>query len=265
MSQKIYISLGILILLIVGAVYYSSVISQPAGEKITEVVPPGAPPTPNGSSVAPQPSTVPSPVTTPAPPSSTGERVVFAVTDKAASLTGMSSVIISVENLWVRHEKLGWREVSLGSPKSYNLLELSQNGTLKLLQDARLPAGNYTEVHLRLGAALTVIPNVGSPQTARLLSPDIKFAGRFSAKSKDTAVVYWDFLLDKSLHVTTGNSYIFAPVVRFQSRNDAIVEITSKQNVKVGGGSSSFTMDVGIDENGTLKQNYALGLLHNYT
>ena len=260
MTQKLYIPIIIFALLAVGVVYWSGSTPSPVEPSPAGTTPPSAEPAPPGTS-APQPAATPAPTPSPAPSpvpaTGSGERVVFAIADKAATLTGIRSVLMSVEKLWVRHEKLGWREISFGGPKSYDLLLLRESSVLGLLHDARLPAGTYTEVHLRLGA-VTVIPNVGVSQAARLISTDLKFAGRFSAKDNDTAVVIFDFLLDKALHTTTANTYLFAPVVEYQSRNNTIVEITSAKEVKVGGGSSSYKLNLGMDENGVLRSNYAL-------
>lgn len=184
-------------------------------------------------------------------------RVIFAVTDKSTPLGGIKSVYMNIEKLWVYNDKLGWQDIKLGNPKTYDLIELQRGGTIKLLYDTNLPVGNYTEIQMKIGTVV-IIPIIGNSKIAKILSPDIKFGGRFTTKAKESTVVIYDFILDKSLHLTTDNEYIFAPVIEERSTNNPVVEISPTQQIKTAGGTIGFSTSIGIDENGLLKQNYSI-------
>jgi hypothetical protein len=67
-----------------------------------------------------------------------------------------------------------------------------------------------------------------------------------------TATANFDFLADKSLHITDDGQYIFAPVILLETRTGAEVEIQSNNEVKVSGGSVATHLEAGMDVNGNI-------------
>jgi hypothetical protein len=61
----------------------------------------------------------------------------------------------------------------------------------------------------------------------------------------------FDFLANETLHVTGNGKYILAPVIHFQSKQSAIVNITGN-NVDIRGGNSISDTKVGMNASGNV-------------
>jgi len=199
----------------------------------TEVIP-----QPNPQTASPQPEAK----------SGTG-RVVFTIADAAAEMESVTSIKVTVDSIKTHSSADGWVDVS-SSQKTYDLLDLKSSGQLSLLADAELKAGMYDEVRLDI-SKVTVTDSKGE-QEAKLPSGELKIKGDMEVKEDLTATASFDFVADESLHVTGNGKYVMAPVVKFETRDNANVDVKSSDNVKIEGGKIRTTASVGMDLQGNV-------------
>lgn len=183
--------------------------------------------------------------------------VVVGITDAAASLQNVTSIMITVDKVEVQNATgtQEWITVSSGS-KQYDLVQLKQSGAVALLADISLPVGTYNQIRLTISKVLVTAS--GTTQEAKLPSGTLKIVGRIVVEEGKTATAVLDFKADKSLHVTGNGKFILAPVVNLQTRSDATVNKQSDNTVKIDGGKSEDNVNVGMDEQGNIKDNFQL-------
>jgi len=176
-------------------------------------------------------------------------RTVFTLTDAAADMGTVTSVKVTVDRLEVQHATKGWTTVS-SVPYTYDLLQLKASGSQSLLADVKLDEGAYGQVRMHISKVM--ITDSTGEHEAKLPSSDLKIVGGFEVTQNSTTVVTFDFLADKSVHVTGNGKYILAPVVRMQGREEAEVDARERENVKVIGGRVRTDTEVGMDEDGVI-------------
>lgn len=192
--------------------------------------------------------------------SATG-RAVFGVTDAAADMGTVSSVEVRVDSVQVHSASQGWVTAS-SSSKTVDLLQLKAQGATELLADAQLKADTYDQMRMDV-SSVTVVDAEGSHQ-AKMPSNQIKFIGDLVVKANSTSTATFDFIADESLHVAgsaegQGNApakYVMAPVIQFESRTDAKVDIENGNRIEIVGGSVKSNVKVGMD----IKGNVGVGL-----
>ena len=167
--------------------------------------------------------------------------------DAAADMGSVTSVKVTVDRLEAQHAASGWVTVS-SSPYTYDLLQLRESGSQALIADTGLEAGAYGQVRMHISKVM--IADATGEHEATLPSGDLKIVGGFEIKPNATTAVTFDFLADKSVHVTGSGKYILAPVVRMQRREGAEVDASSRGDVKVFGGRTKEDIEVGMDEKG---------------
>ncbi len=190
--------------------------------------------------------------TTPEIPSGTGEktgRVVFSITDKAAEVSSISSVKVTIDNISAHSETEGWIDVS-STQKTYDLIELKAEGKQVLLADAQLKEGSYDQV--RLSISKVMITSANGEEEAKLPSGELKIIGTTDVEANTTSSVKFDFIVDESLHLTGNDKYIFAPVVQFETKENVDVDVASDNEVKVDGGNVKTNIKVGMDVSGNV-------------
>ena len=183
-------------------------------------------------------------------------RVVFTVTDAAASLENLTSVTMSVDKVEVQNASNGWVTVS-DKDYDFDLLKLKNSGALELLADVKLDAGTYNQI--RLNISKVVVVKAGQSLEAKLPSSDLKIVGRLVVEAGGTSTAILDFLLDKSLHVTGNGLYVFAPVVKLMTQSDASADVKADRTVTLGNGKADANVTVGMNEKGETKENYEVG------
>lgn len=184
---------------------------------------------------------------------STGS-VVFTITDAAADMGAVRGIMLSVDSIRVHSASEGWVTVS-STPKTYDLLQLKASGTHALLADAQLKAGTYDQ--LRLDISGVSVKDASGTHDAKLPSGELKVVGNLVVGANSTSTAAFDFIADKSLHVTGKGEYILAPVVQLETRQDADVEVRSDSDVSVRGGNVRANTQVGMDIAG----NVGVGLM----
>ncbi|MFA5105967.1 MAG: DUF4382 domain-containing protein [Candidatus Micrarchaeia archaeon] len=186
------------------------------------------------------------------PPAATQGRAVFTIADKAADMGAVTSVKVTVDSVSVQSATKGWVTVST-APHTYDLLQLKASGNQQVLADSSLDQGAYSQARLQISSVM--VTDASGEHEAKLPSGDMKIEGNFNVDANSTSAVSFDFLADKSLHVTGKGEYILAPVVHMQARERAQVSAGAGANVQVSGGTLTIDKTVGMDENGTVGVN----------
>ncbi|OGI95676.1 hypothetical protein A2917_00605 [Candidatus Nomurabacteria bacterium RIFCSPLOWO2_01_FULL_42_17] len=183
-------------------------------------------------------------------------RVVFSVTDAAADMGTISEINMKVNNVSVHNNTSGWVTVST-TPRVYNLLALNAQNKSELLADIKTQAGSYDQVRLMIDS-IAVIKKDGTTKIAKLPSNELKINTMLMVKADETSSVNFDFMADKSLHLTGNGSYIFAPVVKTESRSDANVSVNTSSVVSISGGNLDDSNTIGMDIDGSVKLNFQI-------
>lgn len=183
-------------------------------------------------------------------------QAVFSVTDAAMSIRNVNEVMLTVDKVEVQGAALGWVAVS-NDTKRYNLLALNASGKAQVLANASLAAGKYQQVRLHVSDA-AVSEKSGAVKHAKLPSGELKIVGGFTVATDTSASITFDFMADKSLHLTGQGQYIFAPVVKTEMRSDAQVVVAADGSVSVNGGNVEARTNAGMDIDGTVKANFVL-------
>lgn len=180
-------------------------------------------------------------------PSAQTGRAVFTISDAAADMGNVTSVLLTVDSVEAHNNDTGWVTVS-STQMTYDLLQLKASGVMALLADVNLSAGTYEQVRLNISKVVVVDANVS--HDAKLPSSELKIVGMLVIGSNSTSTANLDFEVDKSLHVTGNGSYILAPVVKLETRENATVGINARNETEVNGGKIRTETEVGMDENG---------------
>ncbi|OGI65503.1 hypothetical protein A3A95_03140 [Candidatus Nomurabacteria bacterium RIFCSPLOWO2_01_FULL_39_18] len=183
-------------------------------------------------------------------------RVIFSVTDAAANMNTISEINMQVEGVYAHSSASGWVTVS-SAPRTYSLLLLKSENKSELLADVNIKAGTYDQVRLMVDS-VSVKTKAGVTKEAKLPSSELKINTMLVVNENSTASVNFDFLADKSLHATGNGNYIFAPVVKTETRSDATVNIDAKSAVAISGGRVDNTNTVGMDIDGSVKLNFQI-------
>jgi cytoskeletal protein RodZ len=184
---------------------------------------------------------------TSSPPSGTG-RVVFAISDAKPNMNSITSIVITVDSVQIHSSSQGWVTVS-STAKNYDLIQIKNQGTAALVADTTLNSGDYDQVRLHISNA--TVTDASGTSDAKLPSGEIKFNSLTTVTSDKITTLDFDFLANETLHVTGNGKYILAPVIHFQSKQSAIVNITGN-NVDIRGGNSISDTKVGMNASGNV-------------
>jgi hypothetical protein len=178
-------------------------------------------------------------------------RIVIAIGDKAANMSAVTSINVTVDNVSVHSAAQGWVTVS-SAQKTYDLMQLQ--GKQALAADANLSAGTYQQIRLQISKV--VVTDSNGRHEAKLPSGDLKIVSRITVNANETSTALVDVLANESLHLTANGTYLLAPVIRFETREDAEVEVKTRgegeaeDEVEIRGGRDKIEIRVGMDENG---------------
>ncbi len=186
---------------------------------------------------------------------------VFAITDKAADLGAVSSIYLTIDKVSVHAKEKSWIAVD-DKPQTYDLLTLRTTGESMALATSELEPGVYDQVELSV-SKVTIVDSKGS-HDAFLPSGKIKIIGDVLVEGNKTTIASFDFIADESIHQTGKNEYIFAPVIKVETRNQADVKVFLK-TVEIKGGRIGLSNTYGMDEKGNVRSSYKLGATANLT
>ncbi len=164
-------------------------------------------------------------------------RVVFSVTDAAVNMGTISEINMKVSKVEVHDSVNGWATVST-TPHTYSLLTLNANKQVELLADAKIKTGTYDQVRLMVDS-ISVTTKSGVTSEAKVPSGELKINTKLMVNAGQTSSIKFDVLADKSIHSTGNGSYVFAPVVKTETKSGSDVNV----NVDASGTSVSGSSD----------------------
>ncbi|MDP3734449.1 MAG: DUF4382 domain-containing protein [Nanoarchaeota archaeon] len=176
-------------------------------------------------------------------------RVVFTITDAAANMSAVTSIMVTVDSVQVHSAEKGWVTVS-SEQKTYDLLQLKAEASHGLLADVMLEEGTYQQV--RLDISNVVVVDAAGEHEAKLPSGELKIVGDLVVTADSTSTASFDFIADESLHVTGQGEYILAPVVQLETREDAEVDLKADSKVEIKNGRVRANVKVGMDAEGNV-------------
>jgi hypothetical protein len=185
--------------------------------------------------------------------SAQGGRAVFTMADVAANMSGVTSVKVTIDSVRVLSENGTWTEVS-ANQQTYDLLKLKASGNQVLLADYNLTPGVYQQV--RLDISKIIVTDASGDHTAKLPSRVLRLVGKLTINENSVSTVKFDFIADESLHTTGDGTYIFAPVIHLETRQNANADTESKDDVRISGGK----VDTDTKQSMDLDGNFGEGL-----
>ncbi len=195
-------------------------------------------------------NSTPNPSTT---STSTG-KIIFSVSDAAMDMSTISEVNMTVSSMSVHSESKGWVTVS-AAPHTYKLLELNAKNESKVFADFQAPVGTYDTVRFSVDK-IVVVTKAGATEEAKLPSGEMKINTVLVVKGDVVSSIDFDFLADKSLHVTGNGSFIFTPVVHMTAKSDAQVSVNTSGIVSISGGHIDSDEKSGMDIDGVVKADF---------
>lgn len=188
--------------------------------------------------------------------SDTTGTLFIGITDAAAEMAGVTDIDLKVKKVEVYNETQGWVTVSSAN-KTYSLLSLKNSGKTELYAEEKVATGSYDHVRVTIDDAVVKTTAQGS-MSATLPTNEITISSAVNVRAGNNSYVKIDFLADKSLHMTTDKKYVFAPVVAVESRSNTQVTVADDDSVTVSGGSVDSSLTVGVDLDGSSKNNFQL-------
>ncbi|MES2930186.1 MAG: DUF4382 domain-containing protein [Patescibacteria group bacterium] len=187
-----------------------------------------------------------------------GEGLYVSVTDATADIKNVTDIDMTVKKVEVYSAAKGWTTVSADA-KTYKLLSLNASGETKFYgKKSDLEAGTYDKVRVTLGDT-TVRTKTKGDMKATLPTSQIVMNATIKVSDDAKSHLTLDFLADKSLHMTSDDQYVFAPVVKAESRSNADVTVSADTDtVMISGGTVDSTATVGVDLDGSSKGNFEL-------
>jgi len=183
--------------------------------------------------------------------------IFIGITDATADINNVNEVSMEVKKVEIYSATSGWTTISNRS-NSYNLLFLNIMGKTELYAESRVVAGAYDRVRVTLGDTVVKTKTNGdikaySPSSQVVMNMNVM------VRPQGGTLVKLDFLADKSLHITTDNKYVFAPVVKAESHSSSEVMIDNENGaIESVGGVLDSSVSVGVDIDGTTRGDYIL-------
>ncbi|MFA5763895.1 MAG: DUF4382 domain-containing protein [archaeon] len=184
--------------------------------------------------------------------SSTGNgdgNFVVTLTDAAANMGSVSQINVTVDSVRVHSETQGWITLS-SNQQTYDLLQLKAEGSQVVIAQTSVDSGNYNQIELNISNVM-VVDDKGT-HSAKLPSGSIRINTSASVDANATTAAKFDIIADESLHTTGNGEYILAPVVKFETRTNANIQINSENKATISGGVVRGQVKVGMDENGNV-------------
>jgi hypothetical protein len=183
-------------------------------------------------------------------------RVVFSITDAIVDMRSISEVNLKVSKIEIHSSTSGWTTVPI-APQTYDLVSLNKRNKSELLADMGVKSGTFDQIRLTMDS-VNLKSSSGITREAKLPSRELKINTNLVITKNAVSSVNFDFLADKSLHVTGKGEYIFAPVVSLKIKSGASVSVNPNSTVDIIGGITDNATMVGMDVDGTVKINFQI-------
>jgi len=184
------------------------------------------------------------------------------ITDASADISNVNDIDMSVRKVEVHSTTKGWVDVASNS-KNYQLLSLKASGKTEFYGKTNVESGSYDKVRVTLGDTVVKTKSKGNIK-AILPSNQVVMNVNTKVRNDQDSHIELDFLADKSLHSTTDGQYVFAPVIKTETRSNAKIEVKSDNEVVVSGGDVDSRVQVGVDLDGSSKSNFELNTNSNF-
>ncbi len=202
-----------------------------------------------------QPNSVNPPIKPVKAPLKSEGRLVVGITDATVPLDSIQGIQMVINEVKIRNSSTQ-KWISLSSTaRVYNLLALDRAADLAVFSDNNVPRGIYDQV--RISIAKVSVLKSDTATAAMLPASTMTINGKIIVINGKDAVVSFDFLSDKSLHITQKGSYLFIPVVRVQIKSQSSVQIMNDV-IHSAGGVTDIDSTVGMNEKGVVKTNFIL-------
>lgn len=188
--------------------------------------------------------------------STTRGEINISFTDATADIKNVSEVTLNVNKVELYSETKGWVSVSNNSAQ-YQLLDLHAKGQTKTYASVSVPTDTYSKIRVALGDVVLKM-KAGADKTAAVPNRTLDIQSIVNVKENATTSVKIDVLADKSLHLTAKGDYVFAPVVKIESRSDARIDTSADGIVTISEGSLDSTSTVGMDVDGSIKADFEI-------
>jgi hypothetical protein len=176
-------------------------------------------------------------------------RVVAVLTDAKPSIANISSVEITVDSVEIHSNTSGWITLS-NTSATYDLMALKSSGEQVALSDTNISPGTYEQI--RMIISNVVVTDSKGEHIATLPSGELKIVGLTVVAENETSVIKFDFLVNESLHQTGDGLYIMAPVIQFESKQNATVTVHGNNTVEVTHGSIVESEKVSMNVTGDI-------------
>lgn len=180
--------------------------------------------------------------------------LIIGITDATADISNVNDVNLSVKKIEIYSATKGWVSIS-SDTKNYKLLALNASGKTELYTKTNVLIGEYNKIRITLGDVVVNTKSKGDVK-ATLPSSYIVIDTNLKIKENKDTSIKLDVLADQSLHTTIDGEYVFAPVVKTESRSSAKVSIETDNIVLISGGDIDSNTTVGVDFDGTSKTNF---------
>lgn len=184
--------------------------------------------------------------------------VYFNFKDAALNMGTVSAVNMTVDKVYVHSATEGWVTVA-SNPQTFSLLAIKESGKAALMAKVDLPAGTYDQVWFHV-TALSVTETGKTAKPATLPATDFKMQGVVKVLANTISTATFDILADQSIYKTDKGEFIFMPVVQFESRSKATVNLDSNNMVDITAGNVDASTSSGMDINGEVKANFKVDL-----
>jgi hypothetical protein len=182
-------------------------------------------------------------------------QLVVTVTDAAADMGAVSSIDVTIDSVQVHSVANGWTTLTMDAT-TVDLLALKATNSNALLANVQVDDGEYDQV--RLDISKVVVTDAQGEHEAKLPSKELKVNTNFAVGNNTTTTASFDIVADKSLHMTGNGKYILAPVMQVETRENAQVDVSNKNSVRIVGGSVRSDTRVGMDLDGNIGVNVAV-------
>jgi len=181
--------------------------------------------------------------------------LVLSITDAAVDMGTISAVSMTIDKVYVHSKAQGWVTV-LKAPQSFSLLTLKSSGRAALLAKIDIAADTYDQAWLHISNV--TITEAGKVKEALLPSNDFKMEGSIKVENNTNSIAKFDILADQSIHKTSKGEFVFAPVIKFESRINATISFDSNNFVTISDGNLVSSTTAGMNVDGQVKTNFQL-------
>src|SRR3989338_3042411 len=175
--------------------------------------------------------------------------VYFGMADKAADMGNVASVKVTIGSVEIMDKNSNWINV-LKEITEFDLLELKESGATELLGNIDLEQGIYGQV--RLAISKVVVTDLEGGHEAILPSGTLKINTMLKVNKDSNSLVVFDFIADRSLHVTGNGTYILAPVIQVKTTENTEIMVNEGNKIEAKGGKATEDKEVGMDIEGNM-------------